>query len=358
MNIKEGIIFTVGVLSLFAGFLYFTANPSVSKNYLYGSERAVYVGAEKGWSAEKVTSPSVYFDRQNQEYIMWYVGNGVVDRSGIGYATSKNGIDWEWNDESIFEPSGSWAEGGLRSVSVIKGPDGNYHMWFSAQEWKGEERIAIGYAVSTNGIQWQQVQDQPVLTGDIGYWDTHSVTSPSVVLINGTYHMWYTGYEKSGSSPAIGYATSSNGVSWNKQTEPVVTGAVSTVTDRGVQDPHIISYNNGQLYEMWFVANTRNEQSLTRLYSTNGTYWQVNDEELPLVIQENGSFVEPYVITDASRETFYIWMERTVSSKELQEIHFTTWPKEVTFQFSSQGKNENGVQELPNELPKNLSSTL
>lgn len=358
MNAREGIIFTIGVLSLFAGILYFTANPNSNSGSTYGSERVIHLGPEKEWDAEKVTSPTIIFDRSTQQYMMWYIGNGVLDRSGLGLATSSNGIDWSWDSSNLFEVTSSWAEGGLRSATVLEGSDGKYHMWFSAQEWKGDEKIAIGYAISTDGKNWQLVQEQPVLEGEIGYWDTYSVDSPSVLEINGTYYMWYTGYEKEGAEPAIGYATSTNGIQWNKQTEPVITETVATTGTRGVEDPHVISYNNGQLFEMWLVSNTRNEQTLTRLFSSNGTFWQVNDNELPLIVEENGSFTEPFVMTDASRDTFYIWMERTVSSKDLNEIHFTTWPKNLNFQFTSQGKNEGGVQELPDELPKNLSSTL
>ncbi|MGA1824085.1 MAG: hypothetical protein ACMUIP_05410 [bacterium] len=97
---------------------------------------------------------------------------------------------------------------------VIK--DGDvYKMWYQQDD-------EICYATSSDGINWTEYSGNPVLkTGPSGSWDEEEVDGPSVVLEAGTYKMWYKG-----STSFIGYAHSSDGITWIKHDDnPLFEGA-------------------------------------------------------------------------------------------------------------------------------------
>ncbi len=53
--------------------------------------------------------------------------------------------------------------------------------------------IGIGYATSPDGILWEKHPDNPVLDiGAAGEWDDQRIVSPAVLLDGTTYKMWYT----------------------------------------------------------------------------------------------------------------------------------------------------------------------
>ena len=60
----------------------------------------------------------------------------------------------------------------------------------------------------------------PVLdVGAPGTWDEEGVGFVSVLLSESTYHMWYTGLDSDTYTGHLGYATSTDGVTWTKHTD-------------------------------------------------------------------------------------------------------------------------------------------
>ena len=64
-------------------------------------------------------------------------------------------------------------------------------------------------------INWTKYENNPVLTrGANGAWDDVAIHGPSVMFDGSLYHMWYAGFD--GNNNRIGYASSSDGISWTK----------------------------------------------------------------------------------------------------------------------------------------------
>jgi hypothetical protein len=91
---------------------------------------------------------------------------------------------------------------------IIK--NGLYRMWYVGFEnyWTG--RYTIGYAVSENGEQWYSYQKNPVLASGSGF--DNSQVWLSVVLPDTPLAMYYSGFD--GSRWRIGLAMSSEGIQW------------------------------------------------------------------------------------------------------------------------------------------------
>jgi predicted GH43/DUF377 family glycosyl hydrolase len=213
------------------------------------------LGPSGSWDDFHVEDPSVIKD--GSIYKMWYTGyDGLVYR--IGYATSTNGIDWKKNAGSIClsalgdgcildrGSSGHWDSAGVAHPTVIidqSEPLHKFKMWFSG--WNGVN-WRIGYAYSMDGIIWTK-HPAAVLDSGSSHWESIHVYYPSVLKENSVYRMWY-----SGNGQKIGYAESSDGLSWSRTSlNPVLDAGSSREWDGGgVAVPMVIK--DGSIYRMWY----------------------------------------------------------------------------------------------------------
>lgn len=110
--------------------------------------------------------------------------------------------------------TGAWDSGVTAFPSVVL--DGaTYKMWYAGSGALNDPR-RIGYATSPDGFTWTRRGSGPVLqAGAAGSWEANSVGSPTVIKDGSIYKMWYTGLDAA-LYGRIGYATSSDGITWTK----------------------------------------------------------------------------------------------------------------------------------------------
>lgn len=142
------------------------------------------------------------------------------DKKSIAYTDSKDGIHWS-EPQICLEPRQTeqgW-EDLVNRPSVLK-KDGIYHMWYTGQwqrpECKREGTSHIFHAVSEDGVHFTRTTLKPVLAPDIA-WENTSTMNPNVLYDEQQqlFKIWYCAgaqYEPK----AIGYATSKDGLTWNK----------------------------------------------------------------------------------------------------------------------------------------------
>lgn len=123
------------------------------------------------------------------------------------------------------------------------------------------------------GNGWTKLGSNPVLTvGPRGSWDCEGTAYPCVIKEGSIYKMWYAGFN--GSRWSIGYAMSSNGISWSKHAyNPVLcAGSPSGWDECDVRNPWVVGDDSG--YKMWYVGRDRNGRSRVGLaVSTDGIRW-------------------------------------------------------------------------------------
>ena len=162
------------------------------------------LGASGTWDTRHACFCTVLFDGTN--YRMWYTGNDGSDYR-IGYATSVDGIEWEKHPNNPvldLGESGTWDDSHVGFCTVLF--DGtNYRMWYTGHD---SSNYRIGYATSSNGIEWEKHPNNPVLDlGESETWDDSDVMAPTVLFDGTEYKMWYNGLYSHQQS-RIGYATS------------------------------------------------------------------------------------------------------------------------------------------------------
>jgi predicted GH43/DUF377 family glycosyl hydrolase len=188
-------------------------------------------------------------------YKMWYTGHrgpGGIPFA-IGYATSSDGVNWNRVGTSpVLDvgPAGAWDAGQVRAPSVIK--DGAvYRMWYLTD-------TQVGYATSSDGITWAKYPNNPVLTPGPADWDSVQIVFDSVILDAGGFKMWYVGCGGAGATfrCQIGYATSPDGSTWTKfngGSEPVLTTGPSGAWDGdSLSGGGLSVLKVGSTYLMWY----------------------------------------------------------------------------------------------------------
>jgi predicted GH43/DUF377 family glycosyl hydrolase len=187
-------------------------------------------GAAGEWDSDEAYKPAVIHD--GSEFRMWFGGgDGVKGR--VGYATSPDGSAWTKHDGNpIMDvgPDGSFDDLGLWPGEVIV-DGGLYRMWYTGQRdaGAGEYDWRIGYAESEDGLSWTRNPD-PVLGPGPG-WDDWLLYFPTVYFDGLTYHMWYSAH--TGSYLAIGYAVSADGLRWTRYLGNPVLGGPGNDTETG-----------------------------------------------------------------------------------------------------------------------------
>jgi len=150
-------------------------------------------------------------------FTMYYDGTtGGTESIGLGF--SSDGITWTGYDDNADGKAdpvltgafvvGAWDYNYVSAATIIKNDENNYEMWFSGGN--GRMNHGIGYATSTDGIDWTKDSNNPLFyKSDTGYpnepWRNSRTYCPSVIKDGSTYKMWFAGKGKIGGYYSIGY---------------------------------------------------------------------------------------------------------------------------------------------------------
>jgi predicted GH43/DUF377 family glycosyl hydrolase len=252
------------------------------ENWTKKAENPVLDPGKNGeWDDIGVSPTSVIYDEGI--YKMWYSGfDGSHNR--IGYAISTDGINWAKPILGLFSyggnsnnnivvdigSGGSWNEDTSYVPTVIKEENGQYKMWFTGAR---ANVLTMGYATSPDGITWTEYPSNPVISEGTYWWENTDIHSPTVINNSGLYEMWYTGIQNN-QIGRIGYANSSDGISWVKYPDPVLDAGPSSWDNGEVFNSYVMKVHD--TYEMWYVGIPTVDgmpQKIGYATSSNGINW-------------------------------------------------------------------------------------
>jgi len=213
-------------------------------------------------------------------YRMWY---GTYD--GGCYAESSDGIHWTplgcqtlgvkedpyhlaviknnggsyeaWIDNSWYITSldgRTWSVFTPISIASSGNPavlkeESTYKMWHRLSE---PNENTIGYSTSSDGITWATNPNPVLSVGEPGTWDDENAVEPCVIKDGTLYKMWYRGENKLTGTSAIGLATSTDGINWAKfSNNPILSPDAGTWEGNDIQNPFVIK--DGGYYKMWYT---------------------------------------------------------------------------------------------------------
>lgn len=164
---------------------------------------------------EVKTGPRVVLKEGPTTYRMWYEAVPGANRAVVGYATSSDGFTWA-KQGAVLYPSASWEGGpnGEVSPNTVLLEGGVYKMWYHSYD--GANR-RIGYATSPDGLTWTKNANPVLNLGPAGAWDSNQIAGPMVVRVGNVLRMYYGGQRAGDQGWSMGYATSTDGVTWTRQ---------------------------------------------------------------------------------------------------------------------------------------------
>lgn len=154
-----------------------------------------------------ISYPSILYE--NGIYKMWYGSNlsWGKDQSEmkhvIKYAESLDLIIWDRKNK-IHIPLFHENEYAISKPWVIKEKD-CYKMWYSYRGCNEISSYRIGYAESKNNIDWIRMDNKVGIDVSESGWDSEMICYPSVFTMNNTTYMLYNGngYGKTGFGLAV-----------------------------------------------------------------------------------------------------------------------------------------------------------
>ena len=201
--------------------------------------------------------------KEDGRYRMWYSGSDRIlnEFHRLGYAESSNGLEWKRLEDPILVPDDL---SGYYSVpSVLRDPSGAVITQGGLYKmWITGTNLMcdLRLLTSQDGLDWNLYSQDPLRT---------DVYCPTVILDEGIYRMWYTNLDGDGAM-VIFHGTSTDGIEWDMRSEPVL---------RSTEDweytnllyPFVVK--RGVTYEMYYTSYGET-CDLAVAFSQDGICWE------------------------------------------------------------------------------------
>lgn len=223
------------------------------------------LGASGSFDDYAIFEPQVIWDEIAEKYKMYYGALSDESTYNIGYAESEDGVNWTNRQQVLTSGSiGNWDYGLIRNPRVVQVSSTEYKMWYVANGIKYPDSgwnsgWQIGYATSTDGINWTKSESSPVLAkGTDPDWDYANAWGFDVLKRGSIYEMFFSG-NGSDTHYKIGHAYSEDGITWKKySSNPIINcGGEGAWDQDAVFSPMILFDDTHNSYEMFYSG--RNE---------------------------------------------------------------------------------------------------
>lgn len=206
----------------------------------------------------------------------------------INFYFSQTPVEPVWSFNKYFAnpiiiPSTSWDSHAIESMSVpIK--DGN--QWVIYYEQWGDLCWTIGMATSVDGVSWTKATSPVISVLDASSGNTGACDPAPFKDVNG-WKMWYVYRASSSVEWALGYATSSNGRNWVQYSD----NPVLTVPGWGVFEPYVIKIDGKLrlYYQAWNHIWLAEESSDGIHWINNHEIYAPSWALSPFIIKPSGS---------------------------------------------------------------------
>ncbi|MCL4218544.1 MAG: glycosylase [Candidatus Hydrogenedentes bacterium] len=168
----------------------------------------------------------------------------------------------------VFEGAGPghWDEH-IRERGWILLEDGLYHLWYTGYAGSDDNPKYLGYATSPDGITWTRHPDNPV-------HDAHWVEDMTVVKRDGVYYMFAEGRDD---QPHL--LTSTDRVHWTRQGQLAIRKTTGELIAPGPYGTPAVFVEDG----VWHLLYERDDEAVWLATSSDGLTW-THVQDAPILL--------------------------------------------------------------------------
>ncbi len=264
-------------------FYLFSRNIVLAADWQKYPGNPIFSEDKTNWDSYYVHNPNV--NKIGDSYGMWYEGHGITGGWQIGLAFSPDGVN-QWKRELTPIIIGGTENQEIGDPNVLVTSTNQYQIFYTLIN----SLPSMNSATSQNGLSWN-ISNILSLEPIPNTWTANGIIrGRSIILLNRVLHLWFTAKNQSGSWQ-IGYATSSDGISWTEenQGDPIVIRGESAGLN--VSYPAVLI--SGGLYHMWYATGSGDMPTqINYAYSKDGIVWIKPSDQNPALTRTPGTFDE------------------------------------------------------------------
>jgi predicted GH43/DUF377 family glycosyl hydrolase len=125
---------------------------------------------------------------------------------------------------------------------------------------------------------WSRLSDRPIISPHADGWESAGTFNPAVIRQGGKFVMLYRAQDKNGTS-RLGYAESSDGFHFTRDSQPVLSPEADYEKDGGVEDPRLVKF--GATYYLTYTGYNKKDAQLCLATSRDLRHWKRQGVILP-----------------------------------------------------------------------------
>lgn len=231
---------------------------------------------------ERYINPGAVIERDGTFHMFANLFTSWPGPVSVVHLRSADGVAWELAEAEpvLTRDDVPFAITGIDVSSGLVEAGGRWVLIFETVE--NSKPWVVGRATGPGPDGPWTVDPEPILeAGAAGEWDAGGITWPSLAATDDGYAIYYTGLDRPRGSGAIGLATSTDGATWTKHGEPVLSAEPSW--ERGKVDrPSVARTSRG--FAMVYAGEQLTDRGLA--WSDDGITWR-RDGEGPVIDQDD-----------------------------------------------------------------------
>ncbi len=229
-------------------------------------------------------------------------------------AISDDGENWtlETTNEILHRDGYSWDGLSISGQAIVKF-NGVYYLYYGVIHGAYNQWM-LGVATSTDGKTWTK-QPEPIMTGQEWYY---AFSVRSAIVKDGQVYLYFTGMNSAWQNKKFGLMTSENGIDFSMhQNNPILETSYDWEGD-GIDSPYVIETDDG--YEMYYTSVKSSENHIGKAVSSDGVNWQ----KLGNPILEHNSVV----LFDNDERALY---PSVIENNGVTYLYYTVFQQNQTF---------------------------
>jgi len=166
-----------------------------------------------------------------------------------------NGQTWtKYAGNPIMTATDDKWESGAVGFTSVEHDERGWRMWYLGTDTSSNAIKQIGYATSTDGLKWERYAKNPVLgVNPANHWEKGAIAVARMIRDGKFYRTWYCCYPQN-NTYAIGCAESVDGLTWFRSpANPILKGSGKGWDSAMTAYPGTVRV--GDRYLMWYSGN-------------------------------------------------------------------------------------------------------